>query len=319
MKRTVWGVLLAAGMVATLSGCDLGSVKAQLVPTSVQDARAQLATQRSPRVDDSSLVSPGTLTVGLSSSTSTAPLVMRNAADEVFGVDVDLAAALAQELGLKVSYVGVSDPSASLGTSCDIVLGVRSSARGSSYAVSGDYAQSAAAFFRKGEAAQATVPDLSGKRVGLQTGSMSETTLRNTGLSMEVQGYPNLNEAFDALAAGQVDYVLCDAYSGAFLSRSHKGVSFAGTLDIPVTVGFACSASNATLQSAVSDALAAIQANGVYDIIRLAWVGGLPQLGPSSQIKNIPAPSSTAQENPASAQGTFVEGAPAAGSNAVNF
>lgn len=319
MNRIVSGVLVAASAAVALCGCDLGSVRAQLMPTSVADAREQLLSARPARVADSALVTPGTLTVGLNDATTSAPLVITGESGQVSGVEVDLAAAIAQELGLKVAYVSVGDPASAVGTSCDIVLGVKSTSKGSSYSVSGAYAESATAFFRKGDGSLAVASDLSGKRLGLQTGSVSDTALRNTGLSASVQGYVNLNEAFDALEAGKVDFVLCDAYSGAFLSRSYKDVSFAGTLDSPVSLGFACSTSNAALQSATSDALSAVQGNGVYGIIRSRWVGGLPQLGPTSQVKNIPAPTSTTEQASAPASASTEGGNAAAGSNAVTF
>ena len=203
-----------------LTGCDgLPGVQT----TSVPDAKAAHAASLSPKVDASALVEAGYLTVGLRTSSSTAPFCVTSDGSQVQGLDVELAYALGDELGLRVKFVDVSDAGSSLGQSCDVVMGMKGSDTNAAV-LAGSYAESAAALFRRGSTGVAKIEDLSSKKLGLQAGSVSEKTLGNTGLVVERASYSNLNEAFADLEAGKVDYVLCDAYSGAYLAKAYDDI-----------------------------------------------------------------------------------------------
>ena len=275
----------AAALTLGLSACDVPFVTQT---PSVEQAKVQQTESLSAKVDSSSLVEDGCLTVGLRTSRTTAPFCITGDDDAVMGMDVDVASALADQLGLKVKFVQVTSASKSLGQTCDIVMDMSDSSDGDVKVV-GSYAESTTAFFRKGNDGVVKVDDLSSKVVGIQGGSVSQKALQDTGLVVQEKTFDNLNKAFDALAAGNVDYVLCDAYSGAYLSAHFNGISFCGTLDEPVVQGVAVSSSNESLQSAVSEALSAIQSNGQVDVIRCRWVGGMTTITSDQQIKDIPA------------------------------
>ena len=93
--------------------------------------------------------------------------------------------------------------------------------------------------------------------------------LNNTGLKMSQKSYASLNEAFDALANGEVDYVLCEAYPGAYLASLHKGIGFAGSLEVPVTSGVAVLTENAALATQVQTAFDTISQNGILQLVVL--------------------------------------------------
>ncbi|MDY4014704.1 MAG: transporter substrate-binding domain-containing protein, partial [Parafannyhessea umbonata] len=118
--------------------------------------------------------------------------------------------------------------------------------------------------------------------------------LSKTGLMMSVKTYDNLNAAFDALESGGVDYVLCDAYSGAYLSARYEEVCLAGTLDAPKAQGIAVSSQNAELADAVKAAYDAVEKNGLMGLVRRRWVAGMDPLSASSQVQDVPAGSPTA-------------------------
>lgn len=275
-----------------LSELDLPKITLPIgVTTSVEDAR-HAALGGVSNIEQEMLVTPGYLTVGLKTATSVAPLCAAGEGGLVQGLDVDLSAALASELGLKVRYVPVVDES-TLGTECDIVMNGESDAP-DRVAIAGTYAESATSFFHMGDNQVAAITELGGKSVGLQGGSVSETVLNRTGLKMSQKAYPNLSEAFNALAAGEVDYVLCETYPGAYLATLHEGISFAGSLEAPQTMGIAVAASNAALVSEIQSAYDAILSNGTLDVARSRWVGALPTLTTESQIKDVPAGDSNA-------------------------
>ena len=297
-----------------LSGCNL---PASLGGEPSNDTSSRTQVQQT--VQDSALVNAGTLTVGVNLDAAMAPLCYEQDGD-ARGLDADLASALAGQMGLKVKFVNVSSPASSLGTVCDVVMGQRASTEGV-YTLAGTYAESASAFFHKGDTGIAKVDDLSSKRLGLQGGSVSEAALDRTGLTVEKKGYGKVNDAFAALESGDVDYVLCEAYAGAYLAHSaYEDVRFVGTLNRPEAEGIACSNSNTELSSAVSSALDTLKGNGVYSLIRSRWLGDFDSIeAETDQVKNIP----TKQEGTAgatttgsSAAGTTT-GSNAAGSNAA--
>ena len=311
--------MLTLTVALFLSGCNL---PASLGGEPSNDTSSRTQVQQT--VQDSALVNAGTLTVGVNLDAAMAPLCYEQDGD-ARGLDADLASALAGQMGLKVKFVNVSSPASSLGTVCDVVMGQRASTEGV-YTLAGTYAESASAFFHKGDTGIAKVDDLSSKRLGLQGGSVSEAALDRTGLTVEKKGYGKVNDAFAALESGDVDYVLCEAYAGAYLAHSaYEDVRFVGTLNRPEAEGIACSNSNTELSSAVSSALDTLKGNGVYSLIRSRWLGDFDSIeAETDQVKNIPTKqegtagaTTTGSSTAGTAAGSNAAGSNAAGSNAA--
>ncbi|WP_455139852.1 substrate-binding periplasmic protein [Thermophilibacter sp.] len=283
------GLATAAALVAAcaLTGCSVGPVSLDdFVGTpSVEEALADRRAALAPVVTSDALVEPDTLTVGLL-ATQTAPLVITADDGTPSGIDVDTALALADALGLsRVSFVSVPNVAGGLDGTCDVVMGVEDADAGDA-TVAGGYAQSATGLFTTGGVtAPIDAADLDGATVGVQAGSVSASLLDDYDLSITQSPYANLNDAFDALEAGEVDYVACDAYAGAYLAATLSDASFAGTLDDPVTAGVAVPSGE--LQAAVTSALQDIQTNGVGDVARARWVGALPTLTAETRVTGL--------------------------------
>lgn len=301
ITRLATAAALCGALSAGLSGCDAQNLPgvSQLpffdkTPT-VSEGLASLST-----TSDSQLVPPvireeGTLTVGIDTDAALAPMCITGDSDTISGIDVDLASALADQLGLKVKFVSIVGTDEATANTCDIVMNVSPDSVADSTVI-GSYVESASAFFHKGDEGTVAASDLEGKKVGVQAGSVSERALNKTGLNMTEQSYTNLNEAFTALESGDVDYVLCDAYAGAYLAHTYTDLAFAGTLDAPSTRGIAITTSNTTLQSIIQKALETAQSNGTYDAIRARWIGSFPTLTSDQQISDIPAAQSTTSD-----------------------
>ena len=332
MTRTKWAtriatMALAPTLALSLSGCanPLDSLAGKLPelprlpqgPT-VKEALEQEAASVKPAVGDSSLHTPGTLTVGVSTSSS-APMVVSSQEGAYSGYDVDVAAAIASELGLSVSYVPVSGPTDAASAQCDVVMGAVAGDTGS-VAVVGDYAERATAFFHKGDQTTASPQDLAGKRVGVQDGSASQQLLKRSNLQVTQQTFSNLNDAFAELENGTVDYVLCDALAGGYLQGGYSDISVAGTIDAPSSVGVAVTGTNAELQQAVKTALDKVSSNGVGEVIRGKWLGGMDRLDQASQVQGITMSAGTvegASETATSTTGSAHDGS-TAGANAAD-
>jgi polar amino acid transport system substrate-binding protein len=111
--------------------------------------------------------------------------------------------------------------------------------------------------------------------------------LAQSDLRMLETSYENLNEAFDALNAGQVEYVCCDLYSGAYLASFYPGINMCGTLDVPTAQGIAVAPDNTTLQVNVQSALDTIQSNGLVQLVRVKWIAGMPNATNASMVQGI--------------------------------
>ena len=304
MKRRPFAALLASLLLfvgIALGGCDafdsitkfdfggfVGSVQEAfddfMNPVSYDEGRQAQITKNAPVVSAPAIVVDGYLTVGIKTADTIAPSYIANSNGTISGLDVDLASVLAEEMGLKVRFVSVYNIAESLGYTCDIVMDV--AAGEDAYAtVIGQYEETGTAFFYRGDAVTLGVADLYGKTVALQQGSVSQALLETSGLQMYQSPYNNLNEAFDALDAGIVDYVLCEAYPGAYLASTYEGINCCGTLDVPSSLGIGVSVYNTELQSAVQTALNTVTTNGLMDIVRRDWVGGMQNLDYSNQVQ----------------------------------
>ena len=111
--------------------------------------------------------------------------------------------------------------------------------------------------------------------MGVQDGSASQEALARVNV-VASSTYSNVNECFEALAAGEVDYVACDATAGGYLARSYEGVFFAGTISSSTSYGIAYLSSSSDLADEVNNALDALATDGTLDAIHQVWYGPVP-------------------------------------------
>ncbi|MBR3384111.1 MAG: transporter substrate-binding domain-containing protein [Atopobiaceae bacterium] len=310
-KRTVSTVLLTLACVIGLTGCeilgvklpdlpfdlpelpfelpelpDLSTVELPFQPDSTDEAKEAQRLRNPAQLSSPALVQDGYLTVGIMSTTVTAPSCFQLSDGSIGGLDVGLAAIVADNLGLKVRYLPVSSVEAATTGICDVVMDARvEDVEG--IEVVGFYEETAVAFFHMGEEGVMSIDDLNGHIVGVQGNSSSQYLLNHSNIQMEQREFENLNECFDALSAGTVEYVLCDAYSGGYLSGVHGGMAFCGCLEQPVFSGMAVAASNVELQSALQAAAERALTDGTNGIVRDLWIGGMSPLTSESVIPGV--------------------------------
>jgi polar amino acid transport system substrate-binding protein len=199
------------------------------------------------------------------------------------GLDIDVAAALATELGLDLRLVQVAPSEATTALAdgtVDIVMSMPLSEEtvlGASLA--GTYITDGPAFFASAEeTATLTLEGIGGRSVAAQEGSMAYWLLEYALGEDAIQTFPTLREAFEAAEAGDVDVVAGDALIGAYIARDFEDVRFAGQIGPAAPLGIAVAQENPDLGDAVRGALDALAADGVLDAIRTNWVGDLPPL-----------------------------------------
>ncbi len=227
---------------------------------------------------------------------------------EEAGLDVDIAAALAERLGLTLELVDIGSDGAAEALESgdiDIALGALpiTDAVLADVAFAGSYLVDGPAFFtvaasssvdttastEASESADASVSvptmdmaTISGLRVGAQEGSVAYWMLESEYGEGFATAYDTLTDAFDALVAGDIDAVACDAAVGAYIGRDYTDVAFAGQYGSGVPVGVAIAKDATELETVVRETLDAIVAEGVLDTIRSKWLDALPILDAAS-------------------------------------
>ena len=298
MKRWKIGVLVCAIVACAclvLAGCQPQSYTPQA---------------KEPTVSASALGQPGTLRVGVNSAS--APLAGQTASSaRIVGIDVDVAAYLADQLGCKVEIVDVgTEPEKALkNKTFDIVLGVDASDTDTNFWKSETYLDTSVALF--GTANESAIPTTDSKpKIAAQASSKSSWRVTNLfgEDSLVVQG--DLKSAFDALSSGSARYVAADAVIGTYVAFSNgDNDKIVALLQDPTGYCAAVDSSNTELQGAISSAMNKLVSGGMMSIIEEKWLGTTLNLNSITVIKAPVAENSSAAAAPAEGEGEEGEGA----------
>ena len=258
MKRVS---VLVVGLVVTLCVA---------LPLAGCSANEYTPTAKDQTVNDSALNTAGTLRVGVNASN--APYSCESSGS-IVGIDVDIAAALADEMGLKLELVDVGTGSDTAFTkdNVDIVMGVTKS--NSAYWMSDTYLSSGVALFSLTQGAQAPTAG-GGFKVAAQSSSMSAIEVENHYGASCLDGVADPQSAFEALKTGTVNYVASDTTIGEYVVHTTDVQAYPiALLASPQSYAIAVSSSNTALQKAVESALSSIKGGGVIDVIQKSWLG----------------------------------------------
>jgi polar amino acid transport system substrate-binding protein len=263
MTRRVAKVLALIAAVGLLSGCVGGIAEPQ----------------RTPKLSPPIISKPGVLTAVVDMKY---PPFAGAVGNRKAGLDIDVAAVIADQLGLKLELI---DGSAAAGAAlvqtgtADIVLGglTVEQAVGSQLAFAGSYVSDGPAVFASAESSITTAA-LGTKRIAVQKGSMAYWTLLDQYGSEPLVEYPTLAQAFDAVEAGTADAVGADALVGAYMLRDRPKMAFIAQIGTASPLGVGVSVTRPKLESEVRAILDRLAAEGVLSTLRRKWVGDLPPL-----------------------------------------
>jgi polar amino acid transport system substrate-binding protein len=229
------------------------------------------------QIEPPTIVSPGVLRVGVDSSN---PPYAGTSASELIGLDVDIAAALAEQLGLKLDLVDIAGQDVNvlfMEERIDIVMGYKPPDESyDPYVLVGPYLETGPAVFTKGLALPTggfSLDTLSGMRIAAQPNSLSAWQLEQRFGVDAVQGYGTLEEAFDAVDSGAISYAAADAVVGAYLSGKHSDILCLGFIESPSRVYIAIKPGNQAMTDAATTVLRTLRDNGVLSVITNKWLG----------------------------------------------
>ena len=190
-------VAFACAMTMGLSGCSLTTpTRAEVEPEPV---KATLG------ADD--LIEDGVLTVAM--DMTDAPQAMTAQEGKPSGYYADIARLLAERMGLDLRVVSSADVTGSLSKGkADLYIGARTGEDG--VVESGVLVQNASSIFAKSADGSREVPTVSattlqGAVVAVQSDSAAQDAMDSAGIDTTLKTKSNVNECFEALAAGEVD------------------------------------------------------------------------------------------------------------------
>ena len=274
MKRWKVGALVCV-LVACLSLALVGCQSKDYKPEG-----------KSQTVSSAALGTDGTLRVGVNASS--APLAgQTSSSSRIVGIDVDVAAYIADQLGCKVEIVDVgNDPESALSDGrVDMVLGVDASSEDAGYWKSSSYLQSGVALF--GTSTESAIPTTdSNPKIAAQASSKSSWRVTNLFGDDSLVVQSDLKSAFDALAKGSARYVAADAVIGTYVSHTNNyDAKILALLQDPSGYCAAVAEKNTELQGAVSGAIDSLVKGGIMNIIESKWLGAPIDLDSMTVVK----------------------------------
>ncbi len=261
--------MVAACLAMVLSGC---SAQQSYTPP-----------EKSPTVTTPTIGKEGTLRVGVNSAS--APLAgTPSTSSKIVGIDVDVAAALADSLGLKLEIVDVgTDPESALKEQkVDIVMGTKQTDEEVKFWKSEPYISTGVALFST--SSNTTVPTKSSDpKIAAQISSTSSWQVTNEFGDDALVSENDLKTAFADLTSGAAQYVAADTIIGTY-------VAYGGGIDAKIVAlmqqpGGYCigvSDTNTQLKQIISDSVASLTGSGIVSVIETKW------LGAPVDIANVP-------------------------------
>jgi len=116
--------------------------------------------------------------------------------------------------------------------------------------------------------------DLTGKRVGVTTGSSNESWARANLKSSEIVAYDNGGLVFNDLAIGRIDATISSYFGGTRYAKDRSlPIKNVGPILTYQLSAAAMPPGQPELKAAVSDAINAMIADGTIDLLAKRWVG----------------------------------------------
>ena len=241
----VLGCMLALGTAFALAGC------------ATQDYTPE---EKSPTVSPDTIIEAGVLRVGVTTENNT-PFAGQ-ASGKIVGLDVDIAAALADNLGLKLEIVdvGTDVDSALANKQVDIVMGVDKTSAQVTCWRSEVYVESAVALFASPSVTSVPTKD-SAPKIAAQSSSMSAWEVTN-------------QFGDDAVSSGTAQYAAADAVIGTYAAHtSNVDVHIVALMQSPSGYCIGVLDTNTDLKTTISDALANLTGGGIISLIESKWLG----------------------------------------------
>lgn len=264
-------------LVTVLSAPLLGSMLLLACGGDDDDVASDLPTEASAAVDTPETASEGALTI--CSDTPYEPFEFKDDNGEDTGYDIDLLRAIATdaELGLEVKDLPFDGILGSLAAGdCDVVASAVTitDERAEQVDFSEPYFEADQSLLVKADNEQISgLADLSGKTVGVQSGTTGETYAQQNAEGAEVKGFEDSDGLFAAIEAEEIAAILQDLPVNAYRTTQDDSLEVVETYTTGEQYGFAVAKGNEPVLSLINDGLAALRQDGRFDEIYATYFG----------------------------------------------
>lgn len=191
------------------------------------------------------------------------------------GIDIDIAAAIADELGLNIEYVDVgSSPELALeNNKVDMVMGMSKSTKITETWKSNPYIQNACALFAK--SGLSAIPTKDGAdKISAQMASQSALVAQAQFNVANIKLENSLSSSFESLAKGEVQYVAADTTSGAYYAKNAEmDVNIVALISKPSGFCIGAKKANTKLAESINSIIDTLSKNGTLSLIEKKWLG----------------------------------------------
>jgi polar amino acid transport system substrate-binding protein len=225
----------------------------------------------------------GKLLVGVTETSP--PFSYRDGAKGIVGYDVDLAAQVAQRLGVTVEKIPIINAERISSLQQDrvdlVAVGMtRSKGRARDIDFSYAYLDSPHMILVRKDSGIAHIAQLAGRKLALVRSASVDAALKAAVPTMQIVLFDDYNGAFTALAERRVDAFLADKMLVLwFAQKSGHGADFSLIADyqLPRTAGFALKKDEPRLLQFVNQTLVELEASGEAAKIFDAWFAPVPR------------------------------------------
>ena len=191
---------------------------------------------------------------------------------DIVGIDAEIAAALAEKLGMELEIKDMEFDSlitACAGGSIDVVLAgmTVTDERKESVNFSDSYATGIQVIIVKEDSDIADADGLEGKLIGVQSGTTGDIYCTDDYGQDNVKQYANGALAIEALKNGQVDCVIIDNEPATAFVAANEGLKILETEYVTEDYAIAIAKENTDLLEKINDAMAELKADGTIDKI----------------------------------------------------
>lgn len=273
MKKLL-SVLLAAGMVLSVTACGASSESTATSENTAETASAETASAETAS-GDFTTVTDGVLT--MSTNAAFPPYEMTTDSGDFEGIDVEIAGAIADKLGLELQIDDMDFDAALLavqqGKSDMVMAGVTvTEDRLAVMNFTDSYANGIQSVIVPEDSDITSIDDMEGKLIGTQAGTTGyiycSDTPENGGFGEDnVIAYDNGMTAVQALMNGQVDCAVIDNAPAQEFVKANPGLKILDTEYANEDYAIGVNKDNTALLDAINGALADLKADGTIDSI----------------------------------------------------
>ena len=280
MKK-ITALLLGAVMALSLAACGgsassaAASSAASSEAASSEAASSEAAASETTETAALTTVNPGKLT--MSTNAAFPPYEMTTDTGAFEGIDVEIAGAIADKLGLELQIDDMDFDAALLaaqqGKSDMVMAGVTvNDERKQVMDFSNTYASGVQVVIVKEGSDIATVDDLAGHMIGTQRGTTGYIYCSDDFGEDSVTAYDDGLTAVQALNNGQVDCVVIDSAPAKEFVAANEGLVILDTEYAVEDYAIGMAKGNTALVEAVNGALAELKADGTIDAILAKYI-----------------------------------------------